>query len=97
MEGDRPSCTVPLDSHVVRAKPISINQDLLSILYPSSSESMKVSSHTVEACGIGLMIVKHIVSEGKPNWNKYTTMYNVIIVMTCLSIISNAVFFTAYV
>jgi hypothetical protein len=31
--------------------------------------------------GVGLTVVEDIASEGKPNWNKYTTINNVVTVL----------------
>jgi len=52
--------------HVKKVKPISVSQDLLSVLH---AYSLKLS-HTVEACGVGLRAVQSIDDESKSNCNK---------------------------
>jgi len=64
--------------HVVTAKPISISQSLLLVLYTSSHKCNKLPiSSVVEACGDGLMTVKYI-----PIWNKYTNHVTAVIKMS---------------
>jgi hypothetical protein len=57
-------CCVISVHHVVRVKPISVSQALLSTKYASCSKLPKLPKHSVEASGAGLTTVKPAVSDG---------------------------------
>jgi hypothetical protein len=54
-------------------------------------ECTKLPSRSVEAL---LITVKCVISDGKSNYNKYTVIHKVIVVIVCLLIINKAMDYT---
>lgn len=53
------------NNHVMRSKPINVNQALSSVMYASTQECAKLLNRTVKARVVGMRAVKRIADEGK--------------------------------